>query len=239
MEGNHDQMNIDHVLRQITDKDLTVRVSLLEVQTVIITVYCVLCACCSFSAFLWARTTAPQGDSAFLPAVSEPATSTPRPTRPPRPTKAPVEPTSASKPSPVSEESTPPAETTPTPEPTPPPPDVIAPPYQEIYDNMHAMTEAQWNKYADELEGKQVTRWTGWVEEVNEKTLGGYELWIDMDPPEAFSTQDVVFDIPDDVALEINKDQAVTFSGTIESVSEARDTLIIRLENPEWSLDDQ
>jgi hypothetical protein len=95
-----------------------------------------------------------------------------------------------------------------------------APPYQEIYNNALNMTEAQWNQYADSLKGKAVIDWIGWVVDVNEKFFGGYELLIDMDSPdEIFSTYDVQFDISEDVALGLNIDQKLIFSGSIFHVT--------------------
>jgi hypothetical protein len=54
-----------------------------------------------------------------------------------------------------------------------------------------------------------------------------------MDPPsEAMSIYDVVFDIPDDIALELNRDQQVTFSGTIDHVSELFGSITVYLVDP-------
>ena len=94
----------------------------------------------------------------------------------------------------------------------------------EIRDNMlsDAMTEAQYNAYLNSLNGSWI-RWSGYIEEVNEKTFGGYEVWIDMDEPsEMFSVQDIMFDIPDSIALLLNKDQRVTFEGEIDSAMNVR-----------------
>jgi len=89
--------------------------------------------------------------------------------------------------------------------------------YRYIRWTMKAMTEAQWKAYARSLQGQKVT-WSGWVEDVNEKFFGGYELWVDMDPPtDEFSVQDVTFDISADLAMKLQKDQVVKFEGVIES----------------------
>jgi len=87
-----------------------------------------------------------------------------------------------------------------------------------IRNNIERMTEAQWKAYVRSLKGKRV-KWTGWVEDVNEKWIGGYELLVDMDSPDAFlSVYDLSFDIPDDLALKLNKDQRVSFEGDISHV---------------------
>jgi hypothetical protein len=104
-----------------------------------------------------------------------------------------------------------------------------APPFEEIRKNMQDMTDAQWNKYGASLTGSHVS-WTGWVEEVNEKVFGGYEVWIDMDAPEtAISVQDVYADIPEDLAMELRKGQKVRVSGTIDSVTNVLGALSVRL----------
>lgn len=98
-------------------------------------------------------------------------------------------------------------------------PELPAPPFKEIRSEMEIMTDAQWMKYTEQLKGTRVANWTGWIEDVNEKTFGGYELWIDMDSPDAvLSLYEISFDIPEDLALGFRKDQAVTFSGRIESI---------------------
>jgi hypothetical protein len=107
-----------------------------------------------------------------------------------------------------------------------------APAFEEIRSIMGQMTDAQWNQYSISLEGLTATEWVGWVEDVNEKTFGGYELWVDMDPPEeTFSVQDVTFDIPEDIALEIRRDSKVTFSGRIISVMNIMGSLQILLKD--------
>lgn len=98
---------------------------------------------------------------------------------------------------------------------------------------MDTMTDAQWDLYVKGLAGMSVDGWTGWVEDVRSKTFGGYELWIDMDSPdELISVQDVSFDIPDSLALELNKDDKVNFSGTIYYAQYILGSLQISLENP-------
>ena len=99
------------------------------------------------------------------------------------------------------------------------------------------MTEAQWNHYVDQIVGTWVTNWTGWIDDVNEKTFGGYELWIDMDPPdEVLSVYDVTFDISDEVALQVTKDNPIAFSGKITAVTDISGVgLVITLDEAEWS----
>jgi hypothetical protein len=112
-----------------------------------------------------------------------------------------------------------------------------APPYGEISENIQTMTEAQWNRYREEIEGTQVVSWTGWVEDVIEKTFSSYELQIDMNPPESLLSHfDVKFDIPKgEEALAIVRESPIIFSGRIDSISGfSRATLVISLTDAEW-----
>jgi hypothetical protein len=116
----------------------------------------------------------------------------------------------------------------------------LAPSHEEIAENMQTMTEAQWNRYREDIKGTQVISWTGWVEDVAEKTFGSYELRIDMNPPESLlSNFDVKFDIPKgEEALAIAKDSPIVFSGRIDSVSGlSRATLVITLKYAEWTIE--
>ena len=116
----------------------------------------------------------------------------------------------------------------PSPSNTPP---VLAPPFVVIRSNVSSMTEAQWKAYLPTLKDMRVEGWTGWVEEVN--VVGSkYELWVDMDSPDAlFSVQDVYFYIPSEIALELEKHQRITFSGRIKSVTELLGSVSVRLED--------
>jgi hypothetical protein len=114
-----------------------------------------------------------------------------------------------------------------------------APPYDEIAVNMQTMTEVQWNRYREDIQGTQVISWTGWVEDVTEKAFSSYELRIDMDPPGSQdSAFDVRFDIPTgEEALAIAKDSPITFSGWIAQVSDrSQGDLVISLEDAEWTV---
>lgn len=104
----------------------------------------------------------------------------------------------------------------------------IAPPYNEIVENVKGKTEAQWKAYLPTLEGNSVIDWTGRVGEVN-VMRDGYELWVNM--RSTFSSRDVVFDISDDIALELKMDQAVVFSGTIDRVTEFLGSVTVHLKD--------
>ena len=104
----------------------------------------------------------------------------------------------------------------------------IAPPCREIAEKVQTMTEAQWKAYLPTLAENSVISWTGRVNEVNVKSGGGYELLVDMDSPDWYPSG-VVFDIPDDIALEFEIDQVVVFSGTIEKVTEFLGSITVYL----------
>jgi hypothetical protein len=115
--------------------------------------------------------------------------------------------------------------------PTPIPP---APSFEEIRQQHDATTEAQWKQYRSQIEGTQVIGWRGWVDEVTGNP-GRYRVRIDMDAPgeifEGFSEIDFI--IPDDVALNLQIGQAVTFSGQIETAQDFMGELDITLEHAE------
>ena len=112
-----------------------------------------------------------------------------------------------------------------------------APAFEEIRNTMTGMTDAQWDVYAKSLKDTTVSSWTGWVDEVKKKTFGGYELLLDMDAPDSISVFDIMMDVPDDLALKLQKDSKVTFSGRIESASNIIGSLNINLADATVTLD--
>lgn len=80
------------------------------------------------------------------------------------------------------------------------------------------------------MAGKRIS-WSGWVEDVREKSFGGYELQIDMDSPNKLSVQDIRFDIPESDALHFKKGQKIDFQGDIKSIYDFAGTCQISLEN--------
>lgn len=104
--------------------------------------------------------------------------------------------------------------------------------YNDIrYSMREAWTEAQFKAYARGVDGKRV-RWTGWIDDVNEKLLGGYEIWIDMDPPTAdLSTYDVSFDITAQQAMNLQKDRRIEFEGTIKNMMDIMGSLNVSLDD--------
>ncbi len=167
-----------------------------------------LCIVCGIFGVITSST--PEAKATSTARAIERATDAAKPTATPGPTKTPL-PTN-----------------TPLATNTPPLP---APPFTEIRSKVEGMTEAQWKAYLPTLKGMSVENWTGWVEEVNVQG-NKYELWVDMDSPdELFSSQDIYFPIPADIAMQLQKDQKVVFSGQIERVSELLGSISIYLEN--------
>ena len=96
---------------------------------------------------------------------------------------------------------------------------------------LNNLTEAQFNALARGVEGRRV-RWSGWVEDVNEKMFGGFEVWVDMDSPaQMISVQDVTFGVPQSIALSLRKDSRLTFEGTIASVLNVFGSLQVTLKD--------
>jgi hypothetical protein len=119
---------------------------------------------------------------------------------------------------------------------TPTPP-ATAPSYWEIEENMKAMAQAEWDGYVEKIEGTWASDWVGWVEDVRKTAFGGYELRIDVDSPDViFSGRNVTFDISDEMASQVKKDQQITFSGRIESVTTVLGSLQIQLQDVEWTI---
>ncbi len=114
----------------------------------------------------------------------------------------------------------------------------VAPSFQEIETTVAGMTEAQWKLYLEGLEGQQIVNWTGTILEVNQKLGGSYEAWIDMDEPGELSTQDVYLPVPADIALTLNKNAPVTFSGVIKTATELLGSVTIHIE-PEGAVIDR
>lgn len=105
----------------------------------------------------------------------------------------------------------------------------LAPSIEEILAAVEGMTDAQRNHYMASLEGARVEGWRGTVSDVDEgEILGGFSVYVDM-VPSNFSSE-VHFDVPEDIALSLSKDQVIVFSGNIETVSDILGTTVF-LEN--------
>ncbi|MBI9036127.1 MAG: hypothetical protein JEZ03_16830 [Bacteroidales bacterium] len=126
-----------------------------------------------------------------------------------------------------STKTTPPS--TPKPEPTMTSTVVLAPSMQEIVDTTKGMTDAQREHYFDTLRGNHVVLWQGKVKEVDEGELfGGYTVLIEMTSSNL--GYDVSFPVTEEVALSLNLEQEITFSGTIDYASDLLG-LSVRLED--------
>jgi hypothetical protein len=106
-------------------------------------------------------------------------------------------------------------------------------PHGEIYENLHEMNRARWDRYVASIQGTKVL-WMGQVLEVYEKTEGSYELWIDMRP--AADSSDVYrmdvyivrFEVERQVALGVDKESQIWVAGTIGNI-DARFGLSVQL----------
>jgi hypothetical protein len=108
---------------------------------------------------------------------------------------------------------------------------VPSPPFEEILANYREMTDAQWNAYAETLVGKRATDWTGRITEVDEgELMGDFTVFVQGTGTEFL--ENIYIDVPEDVAMQLRKDQRITFSGDITLASNAMG-LTIRLSNAE------
>lgn len=90
--------------------------------------------------------------------------------------------------------------------------------YEQICTRPKEMTDVQWNEHLKQFSGQKVTSWEGWVKDVY-KYSSGYTLYVTFDPPNHLLRGSAVhFVIPEDIALMLEKDDIVTFSGTIKSI---------------------
>ncbi len=80
-------------------------------------------------------------------------------------------------------------------------------------------TEIQTGQYLAGFAGREITDWDGWVYEVTEFN-GQYKLLVAMEPPGGmFWTRDVeISGIPADMAIALQKEQPIRFSGSISRV---------------------
>lgn len=112
------------------------------------------------------------------------------------------------------------AETPPTATPLP-----LAPPIEEILATVEGMTDAQRNKYNEQLKGNIVENWTGTVMDVDEgEIFGGFSVYVDM-VDDNFGSE-VHIKVTEEVALSLNKGQKIVFSGPISSVSDLMGTTV-------------
>jgi len=96
--------------------------------------------------------------------------------------------------------------------------------YNEIVDLIRPMTTAQTKAYLQSLKGKTL-RGIGVVEDVirsynpRKRRYEGYNVLLDVGPPDySLSKWDVEVNVPGSTGLKLDKDQHVTFAGTIESI---------------------
>jgi hypothetical protein len=91
--------------------------------------------------------------------------------------------------------------------------------FQMIKDKTLELTDVQFVDYAATLKGRKIT-WSGWIEDVIVGSSGGYEAMIDFDSPEiTFSLADIHIPISESLAKKFTKNQRVTFTATIRSVT--------------------
>ncbi|MCB8988049.1 MAG: hypothetical protein H6661_09920 [Ardenticatenaceae bacterium] len=180
-----------------------------------------------------AAKTAPSGN------VPQLAAST---TEPVSDTDAPAEEDSADSVVAVSDETAVPSEVlepaeTPKPTATPAPTATpnLAPPISVFLDNYEKMTDAQWEKFSDEVSGSYIDQWEGKINQVDAgEIFGGYDMYIDV-IDEEFGSEVFIGDIPEELALAFNKNQPVLFSGVVKFASNSfgmsiyldKDTVVI------------
>ena len=107
----------------------------------------------------------------------------------------------------------------------------VAPDYDTFWDNSERMSDAQWEVWSEGIEDTQVAEWSGTVFQVDKgEILGGYTVLVDMEPG-GFGSE-IHIDVEEDVALAVNLDSTITFSGRIRSADNSLG-LVIFIEDAE------
>jgi hypothetical protein len=132
---------------------------------------------------------------------------------------------------------TPTAQNTSIPAPTTPPAPE-APAYADIAVKKASMTDAQWSAYADTLKGNHITNWQGTVLDVSQRILSDdYNIQVDLDSKGgSLNVAEALVDVPKADALKVEKGQAITFSGTIESVNCIITYCPVQVVNPTYTV---
>lgn len=79
-------------------------------------------------------------------------------------------------------------------------------------------TEVQTEQHLASFGGQEISGWNGYVYEVAER-FGDYVLSVAMDAPGLFWSRDIEIEgVPVELAVVLQKEQSITFSGTIASV---------------------
>jgi hypothetical protein len=112
-----------------------------------------------------------------------------------------------------------------------------APALAAIAAQKKALTDAQWDSYADGLKGKQIKDWPGTVQNVDQKPLSDlYTVTVDTADPVPGYAFDVKLDVSKDDALKIKKGQAIAVSGVIKQVNCALTYCPIELDSASFVL---
>lgn len=103
--------------------------------------------------------------------------------------------------------------------------------FRSVFDEL---TDIQFKQLRQELEGKKVI-WSGYLDEVKEKWLGGFEIQVDMDSPETIlSIYDVSLTVSSDMKDFISiltKDQQLKFQGKIKNIQKILGKLVVNIKD--------
>lgn len=113
-----------------------------------------------------------------------------------------------------------------------------APALSELVNQKKALTDAQWDAYADSLKGKGIVVWPGTVKSVDQKPFSDlYVMAVDVqEPTGAASAFDLNVDVSKADGLKINKGQAVTVSGNIRKIACVLTFCPIELDSASYTL---
>lgn len=101
--------------------------------------------------------------------------------------------------------------------------------FRSVFDEL---TDVQFKELREEFKDKKVT-WSGYLDDVKEKWFGGFEIQIDMDPPQTFlSVYDVSLNVSSDMkdfVSTLTKDKEVKFQGKIKSIQKVLGELVVNI----------
>ena len=104
--------------------------------------------------------------------------------------------------------------------------------YASLAQSAKHLTELKFDALAKEVRTiKPRVEWRGIVMDVEKKTFGGYEVWVNMD---RVPVQDVYLDIDSkELAASLRKGQVITYQGDIYRISNILTLFSVRMENVE------
>ena len=103
--------------------------------------------------------------------------------------------------------------------------------FDKIVADTEGMTDAQFDRYVESAEkNNRAANWTATVTDVDDQVFGSeYFAHLTVNPGETFDFYDISIDIAEEVALSLNLNDEITFSGEIKDIDNTLDLLVVSL----------